>query len=79
MAQPAAPAGAPQISVIIPVFNGVQFLPGAVQSVLTQNYPSLEIIAVDDGSTEDVAVVVRSLPVDVRLFRQENAGPGRRP
>jgi hypothetical protein len=73
--QPAAQAGAPRISVIIPVFNGVRFLPGAVRSVLAQDYPSLDIIIVDDGSTEDVVAAVRALPVDVRLFRQENAGP----
>ncbi len=73
--QPAAPAGAPRISVIIPVFNGVQFLPGAVRSILAQDCPSLDIIIVDDGSTEDIAAAVRSLPLDVRLFRQENAGP----
>ena len=71
----AAQAGAPRISVIIPVFNGVRFLPGAVRSILAQDYPSLDIIIVDDGSTEDVAATVRALPVDVRLFRQENAGP----
>jgi len=73
--QPVVPAGAPQISVIIPVFNGVQFLPDAVRSILAQDYPSLDIVIVDDGSTEDVAAAVRSLPVDVRLFRQDNAGP----
>lgn len=72
---PALPAAAPLISVIIPVFNGVRFLPGAVRSVLAQDYPSLDIIVVDDGSAEDVAATTRSLPVDVRLFRQDNAGP----
>jgi hypothetical protein len=66
---------APLISVIIPVFNGVRFLPSAVRSVLAQDYPSLDIIVVDDGSAEDVAERIRSLPVEVRLFRQENAGP----
>jgi len=68
-------AEAPMISVIIPVFNGVRFLPGAVRSVLAQDYPSLDIIVVDDGSTEDVAETTRLLPVDVRFFRQDNAGP----
>jgi hypothetical protein len=75
VSQPALLAAAPLISVIIPVFNGVRFLPGAVRSVLAQDYPSLDIIVVDDGSAEDVADTIRSLPVDVRLFRQENAGP----
>jgi hypothetical protein len=73
--QPALPAAAPLISVIIPIFNGVRFLPGAVRCVLAQDYPSLDIIVVDDGSTEDVAATTRSLPVNVRLFRQDNAGP----
>jgi Glycosyl transferase family 2 len=73
--QPALLVGAPLISVVIPVFNGVRFLPGAVRSILAQNYPSLDIIVVDDGSAEDVAEAARSLPVNVRLFRQENAGP----
>ena len=73
--QPALLAQAPMISVIIPVFNGVRFLPGAVRSILAQDYPALDIIVVDDGSTENVAEAARSLPVDVRLFRQENAGP----
>jgi GT2 family glycosyltransferase len=73
--QPALLATAPLISVIIPVFNGVRFLPGAVRSILAQEYPSLDIIVVDDGSAEDVAEATRLLPVDVRLFRQENAGP----
>lgn len=73
--EPALPAVAPLISVIIPVFNGVRFLPGAVRCALEQGYPSLDIIVVDDGSTEDVVATARSLPVDVRLFRQDNAGP----
>ncbi len=73
--QPAALAAAPLISVIIPVFNGARFLLGAVRSVLAQGYPSLDIIVVDDGSSDNIAEAARALPVDVRLFRQENAGP----
>jgi hypothetical protein len=73
--QPVLFTSAPPISVIIPVFNGVRFLPGAVRSILAQDYPALDIIVVDDGSVEDVAEATRSLPVDVRLFRQGNAGP----
>ena len=65
----------PLISVIMPVYNGAKFLPEAIDNILSQNYPALEIIVVDDGSTEDIASVVESLPVDVRFFRQENQGP----
>ena len=68
------PENLPLISVIIPVFNGARFLEEAIQSVLAQKIEPLEIIIVDDGSTDDLAAVMRRLPVDVRYFRQENAG-----
>lgn len=69
------PADLPLISVIVPVYNGARFLPQAIDSILAQRYPCLEIIVVDDGSTDDVETVVAGLPVDVRYFRQDNAGP----
>jgi hypothetical protein len=64
----------PLVSVIIPVYNGANFLHEAIANVLAQNYPALEIIVVDDGSTDDIEAAVRQLPVDVRLFRQDNVG-----
>jgi Glycosyl transferase family 2 len=77
----AAPAGAnrrrdrPVVSVIIPVYNGERFLRDAVHSVLAQRYPSLDIIVVDDGSTDGTEAVARALPCDVRYFKQWNSGP----
>ena len=70
----AAPS-VPLVTVVIPVWNGARFIGEAIENVLSQNYPSLEIIVVDDGSTDDTAEVVRRLPCDVRYFRQENSGP----
>ncbi|HRF06868.1 glycosyltransferase [Accumulibacter sp.] len=64
----------PLVSVIIPVYNGAAFLGEAIANVLAQHYPALEIIVVDDGSTDSIAEAVRQLPVDVRYFRQDNAG-----
>lgn len=65
----------PLVSVILPVYNGARFLPDAVFNLRAQGYPALEIIVVDDGSTDNVADVAAALPVDVRFFRQDNAGP----
>ena len=74
-AAPATVAGArPLVSVIIPVYNGAAFIADAVRAVTRQDYPAYEIIVVDDGSTEDIAAALRDVPVDVRLFRQDNAG-----
>jgi glycosyltransferase involved in cell wall biosynthesis len=63
----------PLVSVVVPVFNGERFLREAVQSVLDQQYSPLEIIVVDDGSTDGTATVARSLPV--RYLHQTNQGP----
>jgi glycosyltransferase involved in cell wall biosynthesis len=65
----------PLVSVIIPVFNGERFLREAVESVLAQKYSPVEIIIVDDGSTDDTATVARSLPETVRYLHQTNHGP----
>jgi GT2 family glycosyltransferase len=64
------------VSVIIPVYNGAGFIAEAVQSIVSQEYGSLEIIVVDDGSTDDTAEIVARLDRDVRYVFQENAGPG---
>jgi hypothetical protein len=65
----------PLVTVIVPVFNGAHFLKDAVASIVAQNYPALEIIIVDDGSADNIQAAVDALPVDVRFFRQMNAGP----
>jgi glycosyltransferase involved in cell wall biosynthesis len=62
------------VSVIIPIFNAAAYLPQAVASVRAQDHSPLEIIVVDDGSTDTTADVAQSLP-DVRYFHQPNAGP----
>ena len=65
----------PLISVIIPVYNGEKYISEAIENILRQEYPVLEIIVVDDGSTDKTAEVVNNLSVDVRYFSQQNAGP----
>ncbi|MES3035476.1 MAG: glycosyltransferase family A protein [Gemmatimonadota bacterium] len=63
------------VSVIIPVFNGASMLASAVRSVLAQRWGAIEIIIVDDGSSDDIDAAVQRLPVDVLFIRQANAGP----
>ena len=64
----------PLVSCIIPVYNGEAFLGEAVASILAQSYHPLEILIVDDGSSDGTAELGRSFPEPVRYLRQENAG-----
>ncbi len=69
----------PVLSVVIPVYNVEAFLPMCLDSVLGQTLTSLEVIAVDDGSTDGSAAVLDEYAArDPRLVvvRQENAGQG---
>lgn len=50
-----------KVSVIIPTYNRATFIPNAVKSIVDQNYDNLEIIIVDDGSTDDTQAVVNAL------------------
>jgi glycosyltransferase involved in cell wall biosynthesis len=65
----------PLVSVIIPVFNGERYVADAIASVLAQRHHALEVIVVDDGSTDASADVVRRI-VDARcrLVRQTSSG-----
>ncbi|MEL6930142.1 MAG: glycosyltransferase [Cyanobacteria bacterium J06600_6] len=63
------------VSVIIPVYNGAEFLVQTVNHVLEQNYHPLEIVVVDDGSTDDTAKIAQQLETKIRYFYQDNQGP----
>jgi glycosyltransferase involved in cell wall biosynthesis len=63
------------VSVIIPVFNREQFVGQAIESALKQTYPSVEIIVIDDGSTDNTAVVVNAFKGRLRHVHSENGGP----
>jgi glycosyltransferase involved in cell wall biosynthesis len=64
-----------RVSVIIPAFNAASFLPHAIASIDRQGYSALEIIVIDDGSTDETAAVARTLPSVSQYFHQENKGP----
>jgi glycosyltransferase involved in cell wall biosynthesis len=63
----------PLVSVIIPVFNGEKYIGEAVESVLSQSYSPLELIVVDDGSTDGSASMVQKYD-RVRYIYQLNSG-----
>src|SRR5690348_4318950 len=67
------------VSTIIPVYNRAALLQEAVASVLAQAYRPIEIIIVDDGSTDDTGFVAEELTKrhsDVRVIHRKNGGPG---
>ena len=65
----------PAVSVIIPTYNRSGYLVQAVESVLNQTFGDLEVVVVDDGSTDDTARVLRSLnDPRVKPIHQANAG-----
>lgn len=69
------------VSIIIPVFNRPHQIKDAVMSALLQSYSNIEIIIVNDGSTDKTSSVIEELaliwPDSVKVYNQENAGPGK--
>ena len=64
----------PLVSVILPVYNRAASVARAIDSVLAQTYEPLELIVVDDGSTDRTRDVVRQFAPGVTLVEQEHAG-----
>jgi len=64
----------PDVSVVIPTYNRARWLRETVDSVLNQTCRPLEILIVDDGSTDDTESVCARFPEPVRYVRQPNAG-----
>ena len=63
------------MSVIVPAYNEAANIAATVRSLVASDYPRLEVIVVDDGSTDGTAAIVESLRLpDVRLVRRPNAG-----
>lgn len=67
----------PLVSIIMPAFNAAPYLEEAIASVLAQSYPNWELIAVNDGSTDDTARILESYADPrIRVIHQENKGVG---
>ena len=63
------------VSVIVPVYNGEKFLTEAIENIQRQNYYPLEIIVVDDGSTDRTAAIAAQFRQYIRYIHQPNRGP----
>ena len=66
--------GSDLVSVILPAFNAERFIVQAVRSAVEQTYAPIEIIVIDDGSTDATAELAKSVSPKVEVIRQANAG-----
>ena len=66
----------PTVSVVIPVYNLAAYVGAAIDSALGQDYPHMEVIVVDDGSTDDVGAVLERYGDRIVVATQENRGVG---
>lgn len=65
-----------KVSVIIPTYNRPRWLPEAIESVLDQTYPHIEVIVVNDGSTDNTEQVLDPYMDRIVYIYKENGGPG---
>lgn len=72
-------SGIKPVSVIIPVHNGEQFLPLALESVINQTFPDIEIIVIDDGSTDKSSDIIKqysTIDNRIKIIKKETASGG---
>ena len=65
----------PLVSVIIPTYNRAAVISRTIENIFAQTYPNVEVIIVDDGSTDDTQAQLRRFGDRIRLITQANAGP----
>ncbi len=66
----------PLISIIVPVYNSERYLASALESVLAQAYKLIEVIVVDDGSTDGSAAIIKAFSGRICAIYQTNQGQG---
>jgi GT2 family glycosyltransferase len=71
---PPGEGAGPLVSVVIPAYNAQQYVRAAVESALAQTYRPVEVIAIDDGSTDDTAPILAQYGDRIRRIHQANAG-----
>ena len=64
----------PLVSIIIPVYNGSNYVKCAIDSALGQDYDNIEVIVVNDGSTDTTEEIAKSYGDKIRYYYKENGG-----
>lgn len=64
----------PLVSVVMPVYNGERYLREAIDSALAQTYRNIEIIVVNDGSSDGTEAIAKSYGEKIRYFKKNNGG-----
>jgi glycosyltransferase involved in cell wall biosynthesis len=64
----------PLVSIVIPVYNGANYMRTAIDSALAQTYKAVEVVIVNDGSTDETETIARSYGDRVRYFSKSNGG-----
>ena len=64
----------PRVSIVVPIYNAAKFLDATVDSLLKQVYPNVEIVAIDDGSTDESARILAAYADRVNILTQVNSG-----
>jgi len=64
----------PLVSIVIPVYNGSNYLREAIDSALAQTYNNLEILVINDGSKDNTEEIAKSYGNKIRYFAKENGG-----
>lgn len=70
----------PLISVIVPIYNAQKYLTQSIDSISRQTYSNLEIICIDDGSTDNLTSLLENLAAcdsRIHIFKQQNSGPAK--
>ena len=64
----------PLVSIIIPVYNGENYLAEAINSALSQTYNNIEVIVINDGSKDQTDTICKSYGDRIKYLKKENGG-----
>src|SRR3989304_6615985 len=64
----------PKVSIIIPVYNTEKYVQDAIESAINQTYDNLEIIVVNDGSTDESLEIIKKYEDKIKIISKENGG-----